>query len=282
MEATCNTRLFHDAVVELVARVAVVNPSQFKVISQSLKKTDKNDAELLALYLEKGLLPEVRTKEQNQRKISHLAQTRDLLVKQRSALKAKLSNLLAGEGINLKKETLSSKKALDRVLTLALSRIVSAEARVLIAQIRSLTRSIAALEELIKKESPKLAGHESLMSIEGFGPVGAAVLLSAIGRIEDFSDPGKLAAYLGLVPRVQNSNEVEHSGGHHQAGQQTYPHHADAVRSGGQADTVHTCSGSINVFNADAVAARPTSPWRLSFWESSITPSKITGLRGLP
>jgi NADPH:quinone reductase-like Zn-dependent oxidoreductase len=40
--------------------VAVVNPSQFKVISQSVKKTDKNDAELLALYLAKGLLPEVR------------------------------------------------------------------------------------------------------------------------------------------------------------------------------------------------------------------------------
>ena len=41
--------------------------------------------------------------------------------------------------------------------------------------------------------------------------VSAAVLLSVIGDIRDFSDPGKLAAYLGLVPRVQNSNETTRS-----------------------------------------------------------------------
>jgi transposase len=212
VEATGNTRLFYDAVVEKVSRVAVVNPGQFKVISQSVKKTDRNDAELLALYLSKDLLPEVRMKERNQRSIGHLAQTRDLLIKQRSALKAKINNLLSAEGINLKREALSSNKALERVLALPLSPLTAAEARVLVAQIRSLNGSIAELEELIEEEGPRLAGHQNLMSIKGIGPVSAAVLLRAIGRIEDFADPGKLAAYLGLVPRVQNSNETERSG----------------------------------------------------------------------
>jgi len=212
VEATGNTRLFHDAVVEKVARVVVVNPGQFKVISQSVKKTDRNDAETLALYLSKDLLPEVRMKERSQREIAHLAQTRDLLVKQRSALKAKINNLLSAEGINLKRESLSSNKALDRVLALPLPPILAAEARVLVAQVRSLTGSIAELEELLEEEGPRLAGHENLMSIKGIGPVSAAVLLSAIGNIEDFHEPGKLAAYLGLVPRIQNSNETERSG----------------------------------------------------------------------
>jgi len=212
VEATGNTRLFHDAVVERVTHAAVVNPSQFKVISQSVKKTDRNDAELLALYLAKGLLPEVRMKERKQREMSHLAQTRDLLVKQRSALKAKIKNLLSAEGVNLKRESLSSNKALQRVLTLPLSPLMRAELRVLVGQIRSLNGSIAELEEMIEEEGPKLAGHENLMSIKGIGPVSAAVLLSVIGDIRDFSDPGKLAAYLGLVPRVSNSNETERSG----------------------------------------------------------------------
>ena len=212
VEATGNTRLFYDAVVERVKRVVVVNPSQFKVISLSVKKTDRNDAELLALYLEKGLLPEVRMKERKQRDLSRLAQTRDLLVKQRSALKAKINNLLSAEGINLKRESLSSNKALERVLTLPLSPLMRAELRVLVAQIRSLNGSIAELEEMIEEEGPKLASHENLMSIKGIGPVSAAVLLSVIGDIRDFSDPGKLAAYLGLVPRIQNSNETERSG----------------------------------------------------------------------
>ena len=212
VEATSNTRLFHDAVVDKVARVVVVNPSQFKVISQSIKKTDRNDAETLALYLSKDMLPEVRMKERNQREMGHLVQTRDLLVKQRSALKAKINNLLSAEGINLKKEALSSNKALDRVLALPLSPILAAEARVLVAQIRSLSGSIAELEQLIEEEGPRLAGHENLTSIKGIGPVSATVILSAIGKVEDFDDAGKLAAYLGLVPRVQNSNQTERSG----------------------------------------------------------------------
>jgi transposase len=212
VEASGNTRLFYDQVVKHVGQVVVVNPSQFKVISQSVKKTDRNDAEQLALYLSKGLLPEVRMKDQKHRSLAHLAQTRDLLVKQRSALKGKINNLLSAEGINLKRETLSSNKALERVLALPLSPILAIEVRVLVDQIHSLSGSIAELEELIEAEGPKLAGHHNLISIKGIGPVSATVLLSTIGRIDDFADPGKLAAYFGLVPKVQNSNETERSG----------------------------------------------------------------------
>jgi hypothetical protein len=97
-------------VVKRVARVVVVNPKQFKVISQSVNKTDGNDAELLALYLSKGRM-----------------------------------------------------------------------------------------------------------------------LLCATGNIGDFADPGKLAAYFGLVPRVPSSNETKRCG-HHQARLQTGAHHLGAAK----------------------------------------------------
>ena len=63
VEMTGNTRSFHQAVAPHVARVVAVDPNQFKVISQSVKKTDPHDARNLALYLAKDLLPEVRMKE---------------------------------------------------------------------------------------------------------------------------------------------------------------------------------------------------------------------------
>ena len=44
VEATGNTRWFVKQVRGLVARVVVVNPSQFAVIRQSVKKTDRHDA----------------------------------------------------------------------------------------------------------------------------------------------------------------------------------------------------------------------------------------------
>jgi transposase len=41
----------------------VVNTNQFKVIRQSVKKTDPHDARARALYLSKNMLPEVRMKD---------------------------------------------------------------------------------------------------------------------------------------------------------------------------------------------------------------------------
>ena len=77
-------------------------------------KNDPNERNL-ALYLSKGLLPEVRMKEINVKsQIASLTQTRDTLVKLRTALKNKVNNILSAHGINLEKEALSSEKKLYR------------------------------------------------------------------------------------------------------------------------------------------------------------------------
>jgi len=212
VEVTGNTRLFCDAVGPRVGRVAVVNPSQFQVIRKSVKKTDKNDAETLAVYLSKDLLPEVRMKDKQHGDLASLTQTRDMLVKQRTALKNKVNNKLSSRGVNLKRESLSSEKGLDSVLAMPFDAITRVELRVLVEQIRATNRSIAELEEAIKHEGPKLPGHKNLKSIKGIGDVSATIFLSIIGDVKDFETEGKLASYFGIVPRVRDSNETEHRG----------------------------------------------------------------------
>ena len=69
------------------------------------------------------------------------------------------------------------------------------------------------MEAQIAEQGEQLPGHKNLTSIKGIGTLSATVLLTAIGPIQDFADENKLAAYLGLVPKVQNSNESERSGG---------------------------------------------------------------------
>lgn len=212
VEMTGNTRLFHEAVAPHVARLVTVDPNQFKVISQSVKKTDPNDARNLALYLAKDLLPEVRMKEKAEAQIASLTQTRDTLVKLRTALKNKVNNILAAHGINLAKEALSSEKALNGVLEMHFDEMVEVELQVIVEQVRGLNQSIGKLEQTMRDRGQKLKGHCNLTSIKGIGNLGASILLSVIGDIEDFADEGKLAAYFGIVPRVQNSNETERSG----------------------------------------------------------------------
>jgi transposase len=218
VEITGNTRLFHDAVAPHVARVVVVDSNQFRVISRSVKKTDPNDARLLALYLAKDLLPEVRMKNKQQARVASLTQTRDTLVKQRSALKNKVNNILSARGLNLPKEALSSEKRLAEVLSLPFDELLVVELRVIVDQIRSLNKSIAELDKAIAEASSELEGHTSLTSIKGIGATTSAILLSVIGDVNDFPDEGRLASYFGIVPRVSNSNQTEHSGRIHKRG----------------------------------------------------------------
>jgi transposase len=218
VEITGNTRLFHDAVAPAVARVAVVDSNQFRVISRSVKKTDANDARLLALYLSKGLLPEVRMKNKQHAHLASLTQTRDTLVKQRSALKNKINNILSARGLNLPKEALSSQKRLAEVVSLPFDEIVRIELRVIADQIRGLNKSVAELDHAIAEASAELEGHASLTSIKGIGATTSAILLSVIGDVNDFPDESRLASYFGIVPRVSNSNEKEHSGHIHKRG----------------------------------------------------------------
>ncbi len=212
VEITGNTRLFYDAVAPHVARVVVVDANQFRVISQSVKKTDPNDARNLALYLAKGLLPEVRMKEKQQAQVASLTQTRDRLVKLRTALKNKVNNLLSARGMELEKEALSSEKGLTRVLTMEVEELTGFELQVIVEQIRSLNHSISELEKVIEQEGKKLKGHRNITSIKGIGSLGASILLSVIGDVRDFPEEGRLASYFGIVPRVHNSNETERSG----------------------------------------------------------------------
>src|SRR6187200_2564807 len=65
VEVSGNTRFFYDAVGPRVSKVVVVNTTEFRVISESVKKTDANDGRALALFLSKGMLPEVRLKDKN-------------------------------------------------------------------------------------------------------------------------------------------------------------------------------------------------------------------------
>ena len=90
--------------------------------------------------------------------------------------------------------------------------IVKVELEVLADQIRSLTKNIKRLDNDIVEHGKKLKGHKNISSIKGIGEKSASVLLSVIGNVKDFANEDKLAAYLGIVPRVKDSNETVRHG----------------------------------------------------------------------
>lgn len=82
----------------------------------------------------------------------------------------------------------------------------------MVDQIRSLNRSIEELDKAIEDSGSKMDGFDNLTSVKGIGAKGASTLLSVIGNVNDFRSAKQLAAYIGIVPRVSDSNETVHHG----------------------------------------------------------------------
>jgi len=212
VESTGNTGYFAREIKSQVKAVRIINPIQFKIISASVKKTDEHDAVTIARYLSKGLIPEVRMRTKEESQISSLIGTRDKFVKLRSCLKNKIHNILNANGIVTKREVFGSEKGLDKVLTLDIEPSYQFELKIIVEQIRSLNKSIDEISNELVEKGKKLDGHKSLTSLTGIGDISATILLNTIGDVNDFADDKKIAAYIGIVPRVAVSNETSHYG----------------------------------------------------------------------
>jgi transposase len=214
VEVTGNSRYFVKAVEKYVSKIIVVNSRQFRVIEDSIKKTDRNDAELLAQFSSvDGLLPEVRVPKEAESQLKSLATTRNKLVEMRTTLKNKIHGLLNSYGIVIKREALSSEKGLNRVLSIdGISEAARFEIEILVDQIRNLNRSIKKIEVELVERGKQLKGHRNLTSIKGIGDKSAAILLSVIGDIQNFPSRKQLDAYFGIVPTVRNSGKTVRHG----------------------------------------------------------------------
>ena len=216
VESTGNTRFFVESIQKAVKKVVVVDPNKFDVIKKSAKKTDENDAQSLALFLSKDLIPEARMKTGLQAELGKLVSTRQTLIEQRTALVNVIHNLLNAQGIKEKREALTTNKGLSRVLRVAKEEgfggLACLQLEVLVTQITSLNQGIKKLEEQMVEKGKQLEGHENLSSIKGIGDKSATILLTVIGNVNDFENAGKLASYFGMVPSVRRSNGKVHYG----------------------------------------------------------------------
>lgn len=207
VEATGNSRWLVGLIEKRVARVVIVNPREFEVIKQSVKKTDKRDALNLARFLAVDMLPEVRAKSEQAEAVARLNGTRSKLVSLKTCLLNKIHALAVSRGWKLKKESLGSEKGLSGARQLQWTAVERVELEIIIEQIGALKVGIKQIEAAIGELGSKLAGFENLITITGIGERSAAVLLSVIGAVEDFETENKLASYFGIVPRIANSNE---------------------------------------------------------------------------
>jgi transposase len=211
LEATTNTWAVVDVLAPYCPRIVVSNPLRTKAIASAKVKTDKVDAEVLAHLLRLDYLPEVWQPDAATRAERSLASRRSALTRQSISLKNRIHSVLHQRLIQAPQELFGTTgrawlKALD------LPPLVRGEIDTLLR----LLEALGSEQDALRAELDRRAFHSDdiklLMTLPGVDVAVAHALVAAIGSIERFPSPAKLAGYLGLVPSVKQSAEHAYYG----------------------------------------------------------------------
>lgn len=212
VESTGNTRYFCNQFLQAGIGVKVVNTMKFKVVTESVKKTDKRDARTLAQFLEKDMLPESVLCSQESEDIRRVIKSRSILVKALVSLKNQVHALLLGYGIESKRGQLQSKKERQRILCgledhRSYGNAASA-VKPLLTSIDQVACEVKNLEKVLDELVAEDEDVQLLQTMPGVGLITAATIRAYTDNINRYDSAKKYAAHAGLVPWVQNSNQT--------------------------------------------------------------------------
>lgn len=180
-------------------------------------KTDRRDAQLIALALRAGLYRAVHVKSEDSQKLRLALTARQTLLRQARQLQGKVRGDLKPFGIRLGK--VGSGGFAGRV------KAVVAERPELWILIEPLLRMRAALldqlrvyERILRDFAKADAVSRRLMTAPGVGLLTAVAYRAVVETPERFRRAGDVAAALGLTPRIDQSGEVERCGAITKAG----------------------------------------------------------------
>jgi transposase len=214
VESTGNTRHFKRRVEEVGVNVRVINTLKFKVVNESVKKTDRHDAATIAEFLEKDMLPEARLCSVESEELRRILKTRKTLVRTIVTIKNQLHGLLLSYGIETEKGSLQSKKGRRAVLTVLAEHNLPGEAVLpLIETIERIDEQVKKIEKLLEEKVKEDRMVELIRTIPGAGLITAATVRAYTDDIKRFPSYKQYSAYAGLAPWVQNSNNRERIGG---------------------------------------------------------------------
>ena len=178
------------------------------------RKTDRADAEALAVALYAGHYRKIHEVSPEQREMRKLLGIRGRLIKDRTEHKNAIYAIYCAEGVKITRAEIV--RMLKAVKGDDVSEIDERVRDLVVYDVsigRSLNKQIDRLDQQIKTTAESSERVKRMTTVPGVGPVVAATFVSVIDDVSRFSNAGQVASYLGLVPRVYASAGKETTGG---------------------------------------------------------------------
>jgi transposase len=193
-------------------QVIIANPRKLRAIYSSSRKSDRTDARMIARLarVDPALLhPIEHATEQSQRDLLQV-KLRDNLVRQRVAIISSIRFTLKSLGVRLPSpNTACFAKRCRTLLTgehSALLAMITPSLQIVDLLTKNIRELERAIEALCAESYP---ATERLRKVPGVGPITSLSFVLTIGDPERFENPRDVAAYLGLVPKRDQSGDLD-------------------------------------------------------------------------
>lgn len=190
----------------------VIDTRKATGVIRTKKKTDRLDARNLAKMSRTGWYSAVHRKSPAARQTRTWLQARNGLVETARAQGARIRGLLRAHGVRLGSVPESQYRSTIRTLTLQRAPELWPVLEALV-KVRGLALEVAArMKRELEQASRKDPLRSRLMSVPGVGPLTATAYVATIDDARRFRRSDQVAAYVGLVPSVQQSGEIDRHG----------------------------------------------------------------------
>jgi transposase len=216
IEASTNTFQFADLIRSRVQQVFVANPHKLKLISMVKRKTDKIDAEKLAIYLKmqvvsgEELVKPVYVPDETIRDLRSLFTTYRLLRRQTGGVKNRIHSLFKQHLLPFTREYIFGKARRRKLRTIAQDDILNFQLALLFDELEYLEKRIAEVkEQLYRTAACYYKEIDILTSMKGISVLTAIALIADIATVTRFPNAKTFASYLRSAPGVDASNETQ-------------------------------------------------------------------------
>jgi transposase len=209
VEATASYYWFVELVEPLAEKIVLANPNKLRVIAESTKKTDRLDAQVLAEFLARDMIPQAYMPTPRQRQHRALVRHRQYIRGRMTAVRNKLRRILSDYNAD-RRDLFSVNGGPEYTKLVALSDADRFVVGQLWADHEHYAKQLDELWSMLKEFAKKATHREKearavLKTAPGVGPVTTEVVLSELGDITRFRNAKTVCAYAGLAPVVRQS-----------------------------------------------------------------------------
>jgi transposase len=208
IESTTNAWHVYDLLAPLAERVLVANPIKVKQIATARVKTDIRDTLILARLLAANLIPEVWVPPMPVRQMRQLLSQRRQFVETHTQIVNRMHSVAHRHHLKHERGKRFNEENTGWQKDGRLSKMEQFQLSLEMENLVYIKKQIERISQEVRKlshQKPWTEGMTYLMQLPGFGVITTMTVLAAIGEIERFATPKKLASYSGLTPGLEQS-----------------------------------------------------------------------------